>query len=759
MGPAFSAAIFLTGLSGLVAQVLLARELLVSFFGNELTLGIILANWLLSESAGVFLVGRAVERVRNKLSLFVILEVFFSLYLFLAIYLARTFKSIAGVGPEQAAGLTLIFYASLLVILPAAFSHGALFAAGCKLLQDRNPGRAIGRVYAWEISGTLCGSLILTFLLIPLWNSFQIVFSIALIDLAVCLFLKNSRYLKYLITALLGCLVLLAAGGFLERLQHSSLSRQRGLDLRVLDYRNSLYGNLTVTRRQGQYTFFYNGLPLVTAPVPDKQFVEDFGNLPLLFHPAPEEAFFISGGAGGLIDQALRHPLRRIDYTEPDPLIIRMLKRYPTPLTERELSDPRVNIQNSDARRFLLQNENKYDLILIGLSQPSDLSSNRHFSREFFALAKKRLKDGGILALRLPGSLVYLSRELAGLNSCVLNALKERYAYLRVIPGDYNIILASDSEGISSDGPAELLRRLSERGIKNTILLPGYLEYRLDPAKEKVFLKSLESLAVEKINSDLRPFALFEVLAIWNKQFSKKITSVYESFQTLDLKKTLLALSLLTLLLFIGLGRRSLAGGSLLYSIFSTGFFGMLASLVLIFSFQVLYGYLYRSLGLLIGLFMAGAACGSIFISHRLERTGRGINLFAGLEAAIVVFSCLLGLAITNFIEQNHCPLFVFLALFYICGLLLGLEFPLAAKIYLGGRNRAGEASGVLYGADLLGGWLAGMTGGIVLLPVLGIFNTCLLMALLKLSSMILFLGGNAGISSLKYLTKSMPGI
>ena len=40
--------------------------------------------------------------------------------------------------------------------------------------------------------------------------------------------------------------------------------------------------------------------------------------------------------------------------------------------------------------------------------------------------------------------------------------------------------------------------------------------------------------------------------------------------------------------------------------------------------------------------------------------------------------------------------------------------------------------------ADLLGGWGAGIFGAVVLLPVLGLFHTCLLLALLKLCSLTL---------------------
>ena len=41
---AFLASLLVMGASGIIAQIVLLRELLVSFLGNELVLGIILAN-------------------------------------------------------------------------------------------------------------------------------------------------------------------------------------------------------------------------------------------------------------------------------------------------------------------------------------------------------------------------------------------------------------------------------------------------------------------------------------------------------------------------------------------------------------------------------------------------------------------------------------------------------------------------------------------------------------------------------------------
>ncbi len=63
----FKVSLLIMGMSGIVAQIVLLRELLVSFFGNELTLGIILANWLILEAIGSFFIGKSVEKTERKI--------------------------------------------------------------------------------------------------------------------------------------------------------------------------------------------------------------------------------------------------------------------------------------------------------------------------------------------------------------------------------------------------------------------------------------------------------------------------------------------------------------------------------------------------------------------------------------------------------------------------------------------------------------------------------------------------------------------
>ena len=308
----FFTTVIAIGASGIVAQVLIFRELLVSFYGNELILGIILANWIILEASGVYLAGKAIDKIKNKISLFFILQITFSVALPLSIYLSRAFKSVLGIPFGEGIGISAIFWVSFFIILFPGFCHGALFSTITKLFSLPRPfvkGQGseikesvgqIGRTYALETIGTIIGGVILTYLFIPYLNSFQIVFIIAIANLAACLFFfnslqKNTVFLKYLVLIALVFFIFLS--GNTDKIQRFSVKKQWGM-LEVLDYRNSVYGNIAVVKKEGQYTFFHNGIPIITTPYPDITFVEEFGNLPLLFHPEPKDVLILSAGAG-----------------------------------------------------------------------------------------------------------------------------------------------------------------------------------------------------------------------------------------------------------------------------------------------------------------------------------------------------------------------------------------------------------------------------------------------------------------------------
>jgi len=77
----------------------------------------------------------------------------------------------------------------------------------------------------------------------------------------------------------------------------------------------------------------------------------------------------------------------------------------------------------------------------------------------------------------------------------------------------------------------------------------------------------------------------------------------------------------------------------------------------------------------------------------------------------------------------------VFVLMSFVCGVLVGAQYPLACHIVKARGKDSGGTAGLLYGLDLFGGWAGGVIGGLFLLPILGIVNSSLILAGIKLCS------------------------
>jgi len=578
-------AVIIMGFSGFVAQILLLRELLITFYGNELSIGIILANWLILEALGAFLLGRLIEHQRRKVELFVGVQLLFSLVFPVAIYLSRTLKGIMGVTAGEALGIVPMLSSSFLILLLVSLTHGALFTFSCSIYNSiaRNSqgATAIGKVYILETIGTLVGGIVFTYLLIPYFHSVQIGLGIAGLNILMCVILlgqfwrntqRLTKILGYVSVALFALFILMLSTNGADTIHRLSIARQwKGQN--VIHYENSIYGNVVVTAREEQYTFFSDGIPVITTPTPDIVFVEEFVHLPLLYHPAPKEILIISGGAGGIINEVLKYPVKRIDYVELDPLLLELVKKYSTPLTDTELASPRVNVLHLDGRYFMNKTQNTYDVILIGLSNPQDLQVNRLFTKEFLLLAKSRLKQEGIVVINLPGSLTYIGEELKNLNRCILNTLQDVFPYIKIIPGDgVNLYLASQSEEISTISHRELTQRLSERELGVSLLTSFHIEYKLHPRWIDWFMQSIEH-GTDKINKDFHPLGVFYSLVYWNALFSPHLQGLFRYFERIRLQLFLIVFIVFTLLfLAVRIRFKGISKVSIPLCITTTGF-------------------------------------------------------------------------------------------------------------------------------------------------------------------------------------------
>ncbi|MCS7261615.1 MAG: fused MFS/spermidine synthase, partial [Anaerolineae bacterium] len=735
------------GLSGLVAEVLLLREFLIVFSGNELSIGIVLANWLILEALGSFLLGRIAEKVQNQLETFTVITLLFFVFLLVTIFLVRILKRMMGLSIGESIGLIPMLYTSFLLLLPASTLHGALFTSSCQiysLFSDQNAA-SVGRVYVYETVGTLVGGILCTYLLIPYLHTFQAAVWLALLNFSVCLALlvfhrKAGLFRKTMLVSLSALTILCGYGvssGQVDALHRYSIQAQ-WQGHHVVHYQNSPYGNICVIENEGQYIFFEDGVPSLITPVPDIPSVEEFVHLPLLAHPEPRRILILSGGAGGVIYEALKHPtVETIEYAELDPLLIELVRRFSTPLTEAELGDKRVTIQYVDGRMYLGATQSAYDLILIGITEPSTLQTNRFFTSEFFALAKTKLDREGILVLGLPGSLTYSSEELKNLNRCIFNTLQSVFPAIRALPGDgTNLFLASDSPEVLAIDTTQVLERLEQRKIQTEVIIPWYIEQKLHPGWQAWFERFVAG-STQRINSDLAPIGVFYSIAHWNALFAPSLRWLFGQFEQISLEAValLLVVFLVPYLLFRPRNPRYFRA-SLLWAVITTGFAGMIFDLIIIFAFQSVYGYVFSWIGFLVAAFMAGAAGGATLTTVVLERIGFGY--FVKIELAVMGFALGCPLVLLVATPYSGSPdafllKLIFPTLACIGGFVIASQFPLANKLYWRESSGLMQTAGLLYAADLLGGWLGGIVGAAVLLPVLGLVGTSLAVAMLKL--------------------------
>jgi spermidine synthase len=203
------------------------------------------------------------------------------------------------------------------------------------------------------------------------------------------------------------------------------------------------------------------------------------------------------------------------------------------------------------------------------------------------------------------------------------------------------------------------------------------------------------------------------------------------------------AATVLAALAGLARGRRGLGRTALLWSVGTTGFASMALEIVLLYTFQILYGYVYGMVGLVVGVFMFGLVLGSLGMNWRIGRASRdparrpGLRTAVALDLAITVFAAglVLVLALLRASTAEWPVEIVTFALVAISGILGGLIFPLAAAIRLEEDGSTGRVAGAVAAADYVGACLGALATGTLLVPILGVSGACLAVAAVKVLS------------------------
>ncbi|MBI3975829.1 MAG: fused MFS/spermidine synthase [Armatimonadetes bacterium] len=280
-------------------------------------------------------------------------------------------------------------------------------------------GNVAGLLYAISTAGSIVGTLLTAFLLIPTFGVRTILYLLggALVGFSALLGVRvrAARPARAALTGLL-VLTILAAP-----------AQTAPSEPKVLYEKDSIYHRILVVDDGGARYLrfdrsFQGGMYLSNSYESPFKYT-DYIHVAWVFHPQIKRVLVIGLGAGSIPKRFWRdYPEVTIDVVELDPAVVDVAKRF---FEVKE--DARLRITVQDGRLFLRRSEARYDLIVMDAYFAEGIPFHLA-TREFFELARAHLTPGGLIAANIVGA-------LDGRESKLFRALYRTYG--QVFPGLY----------------------------------------------------------------------------------------------------------------------------------------------------------------------------------------------------------------------------------------------------------------------------------------------------------------------------------
>ena len=270
-------------------------------------------------------------------------------------------------------------------------------------------GSSVGGIYAANTLGTVLGSVLTGFLVLPALGSHATLQAAATLNLLLglsfaLLLVPLSRARRWILGIVVASLVLLVCGG---SAQWDARSLTRGTYVyfnngwpidRVLYFAEDVQGGLTsvVSMKQTRVMlsngkFQGNNTDEIAAQV-------GFALTPILFTPRFDRALVIGLGTGNTLRAVSLFPFQKIDVVEIAPHIVEAARQWFEDVNGGVLDrDPRVKLTLADGRNFLLLTRARFDLITIEISSIWISGEADLYNREFYELCRSHLSDRGVL--------------------------------------------------------------------------------------------------------------------------------------------------------------------------------------------------------------------------------------------------------------------------------------------------------------------------------------------------------------------------
>lgn len=411
-----------SGFCALALEILWFRIIDVAVKSTAFTFGTVLSLFLVGLAAGSLFGGRFAVRLERPLQTFLTLQCVLLGYAGFALVvlvdlpvttpffsgLVEYWGSYTGfaLGASVNWGWILALYVGLPLFLYGlpTFVMGLSFCVLQRAVQDdvRTSGFKVGVLQAANIGGNVAGSL-LTGMILLNWigtaGSFRLLLVLGIGFAALGIFWYGlwGRFGGF---AAAMVVLLFAAPG-----QDDLWNRLHGVSVEGQALIEEDGTGVAVIAADGERKrLSVNGKGHSWLPFGNMHSI--LGALPAALHPDPVDIAIVGLGSGDTAWAAgFRPETRRVVVYEVVAPERRLLERVVSPALpdlQRFLSDPRFDFRVADGRNALLHEDRSYDLIEADALRPGSAYSGNVYSVEFFELAAKRLKPGGIMCTWAP---------------------------------------------------------------------------------------------------------------------------------------------------------------------------------------------------------------------------------------------------------------------------------------------------------------------------------------------------------------------
>jgi spermidine synthase len=376
---------------------------------------------------------------------------------------------------RQWANLTLAFS---YMIVPAFFMGLAFPMAGkVQTCFEKEVGRAVGNVLAYNTIGAIFGSAVSGFIMIYIFGierSLQLLTIINIgFGLLVIASIRDSRIVTGAVSGVtLAVLVFLIAmpqtfrmwdtkffaifqNNQVESYNSPARKQEAIANTDVLFYNEGVDSTISVIKPKGAHQgLLVNGKVVASSSLKDRQCQLTLAHLPMLMHKNPRKVLVVGLGTGMTLGATSIHPMvEDVTLAEIEPNVVgaaRTFEKY----NNSVLDDPKLKVVFNDGRNFLLTTKNKYDVITADPIHPWTQGSGYLYTAEYFKLASEHLLPDGIMCQWLP---IY-ELSIDDLKS-VVRTFSQNFKYTMTWMTQY------DAEIIGSNSPIVINEEELERRI------------------------------------------------------------------------------------------------------------------------------------------------------------------------------------------------------------------------------------------------------------------------------------------------------